>query len=164
MLDEKEWKKLIHHELSDTAWKYIPVVGPGFLPFDDLAHNAHQGPRLRTRPRSVPTGPAHGTHQRTRHITMATLAAAHEAMAYGQAGEEYGIRVLPPDDENYRRNVGFGNESWEDEEHTISDSDTEVAEQGPAASHPPHAYLEGSFGRLNVEDQRLAMEELGDFA
>lgn len=163
MLDDREWKQLIHHEISDTSWKYIPIVGAGFLPYADLAHISHPGPRLRARPRSIPTGPAHGSHHRSRHITMAMLAAAHEAVAYGQAGEEYGISVLPPDDEHYRRNVTFGNEPWEDEEHTVSDSDTEVAEQGPVKG-PPHAYLEGSFGRLNVEDQRLAMEEIGDFA
>lgn len=77
--------------------------------------------------------------------------------------------MLPPDDEHFRQHFDFGEESWEDDEHTVSDSDTEVPaqgmEQGPRADARPHAnaYLEGSFGRLNVEDQRLAMDERRGF-
>jgi hypothetical protein len=159
MLEPKEWKQLIDHELSDSAWRYIPVIGPGFVPYADLAQVSHSGPASCALPRTaVPPGAPHVNTQR-RHVTMAEMAMAYEATAFGQAGEEYGIRVLPLEVQNMEQHFGDAVDRGEDIEHTVSDSDTEVPTLGLEANgdrrggpHHRPGYLEGSFGRLNVED------------
>lgn len=160
MLEPKEWKQLIDYELSESAWKYIPVIGPGFVPYADLAQVAHPGPAARTMQKTtLAPGPPHSHMQRSRHITMAETATAYEAIAYGQAGEEYGIRVLPLGLQDPQHDSGEAEDRGEHVEHTVSDSDTEVATLGLERNEVQrggrqhrHGYLEGSFGRLNVED------------
>lgn len=101
---------------------------------------------------------------------MATLAAAHEAIAYGQAEEEYGIRVLPVaakfQELQREEKLDFpGGELGEVEQgNTDSESDTEMADDSldkalRERSEHKHTktYLEGSFGRLAVDDQQRAM-------
>ncbi|KAJ9106298.1 hypothetical protein QFC21_001443 [Naganishia friedmannii] len=173
MLDSTEWKQLIHHELSATAWKYIPVIGPGFLPSVHLAELGHSSAHSRPMPRTgMPSGPLHSTHHRTRNVNMATIAAAHEAIAYGQAGEEYGIRVLPlaaKFQELQREEIldypgGVGERGEHGSGATDSESDTEMAEDSldkaereDSERKHPKTHLEGSFGRLAVDDPQRAM-------
>lgn len=158
MLEPKEWKQLIDHELSDTAWKYIPVIGAGFLPHAGLAQVSHSGPAARVMPRPThPPGPTHAGMQRSRHITMAEMAAAYEATAHGQAGEEYGIRVLPLDTPDGRQIQAVPGDGHGDSAPVVHCSDTEETTLGPAENNMReggyrHGYLEGSFGRLNVQD------------
>lgn len=158
MLEPKEWKQLIDHELSETAWRYIPVIGAGFLPYAGLAQISHSGPAARgaTRPTHKP-GPAHAGMQRSRHVTMAEMAAAYEATAHGQAGEEYGIRVLPLDTPDLQPIQGVPGDGHREPAPVVHRSDTEETTLGPAENDMReggyrHGYLEGSFGRLNVED------------
>lgn len=177
MLVTAEWKQLIHHELSTTAWKYIPVVGPGFLPSIHLAEVGHSSAHPRPVARSgMPSGPLHSTHHRMRNVNMATLAAAHEAIAFGQAGEEYGIRVLPlaakfqqlpTDDRLNFPDADDGDARGSGD--TDSESDTEMAEDSldkaqreDSERNHTKTYLEGSFGRLAVDDpQRAMLQDLG---
>ncbi|KAJ9124215.1 hypothetical protein QFC22_001013 [Naganishia vaughanmartiniae] len=174
MLDAAEWKQLINHELSATAWKYMPIVGPGFLPSVHLAELGHSSAHPRSMPRTgMPSGPLHSTHLRARNVNMAALAAAHEAIAYGQAGEEYGIRVLPlasqfQEVQRQERLDFLGGDDFESnkdgQEHTDSESDTEMAEDSldkaereDSERKRTKTYLEGSFGRLAVDDLQRAM-------
>ncbi|KAJ9109856.1 hypothetical protein QFC19_001835 [Naganishia cerealis] len=176
MLDASEWKQLINHELSTTAWKYMPVVGPGFLPSANLAALGQSSAHVRPMPlSSIPSGPLHSTQHRSRNVNMAVLAASHEAIAYGQAGEEYGIRALPlalhyheQQSEGTLEFSGRGRDDRRDtsgDRDTDSESDTEMAEDSlekivgpghPTAKHT-NTYLEGSFGRLAVHDPQRAM-------